>query len=150
VPITRGVLLAALLLMSVSACGDDDDDDGASTTVADSATAPADAAADLGVQSELRNGLTAAKTIATDVGGLAFVDSNGEPLDAEDLAAVEPSTSFDLVVVEPEGASIVLVKTSASGTSFCIAATSDGVVTYGSSDDPSNVDSIADCVDGSW
>ena len=44
----------------------------------------------------------------------------------------------------------MLVKTSESGTSFCIASTSDGTVMYGSDEDPSNVDSIADCDDGSW
>ena len=144
----RVVLVAALTLSF--ACGADDDDDGSTgTTSTTSAADPAEHAADLGTQSDLRNGLTAAKTIAVDAGG-RFVDADGNPIDADDLAAVETSTSFDLVVVDPNGANIVLVKTSESGTAFCIAATSEGVVTYGSSDDPSNVDSIADCVDGSW
>ncbi|HEX4906511.1 MAG TPA: hypothetical protein VFU93_13725 [Acidimicrobiales bacterium] len=137
-------LLAALVVLG--ACGGDDDDDVGETTME---TTPEDDAFDLGVQSELRNGLTAAKTIATDAGG-RFVDAEGIPLDADDLAAVEPDVRFDRVVVEPEGASIVLVKVSESGTAFCIAATSDGAVTYGADEDPSNVDSIADCVDGSW
>jgi hypothetical protein len=104
---------------------------------------------DLGVQSDLRNAMTAAKTIAVDAAG-RFVDASGEPLDKEDLLAVEPELDVDLVATASEGANIVLVKSSESGTTFCIAATSDGAVTYGSSDDPSNVDSIADCVDGSW
>ena len=138
-------LLAALVVLG--ACGADDDDDEAAATTSE--TTPEDHAFDLGVQSDLRNGLTAAKTIAVDAGG-RFVDAAGVPLDEEDLAAVEPDVRFDSVVVEPEGASIVLVKVSESGTAFCIAATSDGTVTYGADDDPSNVDSIADCVDESW
>ena len=140
------VLVAALAL--VGACGDDDDD-----AVADEATTmettPESHAFDLGVQSDLRNALTAAKTIATDAAG-RFVDPEGNPLDEEDLVAVEPELDVDQVVAASEGADIVIVKISESGTAFCIAATSDGVVTYGSDDDPSNVDSIADCVDESW
>ena len=47
-------------------------------------------------------------------------------------------------------AALALVEVSKSGTAFCLGATSDGAVTYGADDDPSNVDSIADCVDESW
>lgn len=144
-----GAALVAALF-ALGACGGDDDDLGESLEeTAGTAAEDLAHAKDLGVQSELRNGLTAAKTTATDAGG-RFVDAEGNPLDAEDLAAVEPDVRFDSVVVEPEGASIVLVKVSETGTAFCIAATSDGRVTYGADEDPSNVDSIADCTDGSW
>ena len=138
-------LLAALALLG--ACGGDDDDDEAAATTSE--TTPDDHAFDLGVQSELRNAMTAAKTIAVDAGG-RFVDASGAPLDEEDLVAVDPELDVDQVVTASEGADIVLVKVSESGTAFCIAATSDGTVTYGADDDPSNVDSIADCVDESW
>ena len=138
-------LVAALALLG--ACGGDDDAASDDSTTME--TTPESHAFDLGVQSELRNGLTAAKTIAVDAAG-RFVDADGNPLDADDLAALDPDASFDSVVTGSEGSDIVLVKVSQSGTAFCIAATSDGKVTYGSSDDPSNVDSIADCVDGSW
>jgi len=147
--VTRAVglaLVAALLVLG--ACGDDDDDavSDDSTTME---TTPQSQAFDLGVQSDLRNALTAAKTIATDAAG-RFVDAEGNPLDEEDLVAVDPELDVDQVVTASEGANIVLVKVSESGTAFCIAATSDGAVTYGSDEDPSNVDSIADCVDESW
>ena len=146
---TRAALALVAALSLLGACGADDDDDVASDDSTTIETTPQSEAFDLGVQSDLRNALTAAKTIAVDAGG-RFVDASGEPLDEEDLLAVEPELDVDQVITASEGADIVLVKVSESGTAFCIAATSDGTVTYGSSEDPSNVDSIADCVDGSW
>ena len=138
-------VVAAIALLG--GCGGDDDDAASEDTTME--TTVGAHSFDLAVQSDLRNALTAAKTIAVDAGG-RFVDAEGEPLDADDLAAVDPEIALDQVVTASEGANIVLVKTSESGTTFCIASTSDGAVTYGSDADPSNVDSIADCVDGSW
>jgi hypothetical protein len=148
--VTRGVVLVVVAALGLlGACGDDDDAESASLMTQAGGVGASDHAADVAAQSELRNGLTAAKTIAIEAAG-RFLDSDGNPLDAEDLAAVESSARFDSVVVGEDGADIVLVKVSQSGTAFCIAATAGGAVTYGSVEDPSNVDSIADCVDGSW
>src|SRR5687768_2837658 len=120
-----------------------------------------DRARDRGTQSDLRNALTAAKTLATDNAG-AFMNPDGSAvIDAADMAAAEPSLAaqFDdatvdkddlLVVTAALGADITLAKQSASDTYFCISATDDGVVTYGSGAAAADVDAAADCQDTSW
>ncbi len=118
-----------------------------------------DRARDRGAQSNLRNALTAAKTMATDQAGL-FIDSGGAALDETDLATAEPSLSFSNgamttagpidVVTEAAGANIVLYNRSASNTFFCIAATSTGAVTYGKGTAATSVDTLAECAATKW
>jgi type IV pilus assembly protein PilA len=117
-------------------------------------------ARDRGAQSDLRNALTAAKTLATDSAGLFQV--SGVDITSSDMNGVEPSISFVAmasadtanvgVATGTGGADITLTKESASGTIFCISATSDGVVTYGrdTTGTLANVDEAADCQDASW
>ena len=102
-----------------------------------------DRARDRGAQSNLRNGLTAAKTIATDKGGL-FLSTGVTPLVEADLTAAEGSLPFvntapdvgDIDVIStyspgpPAVSDIVLVTMSASGKSFGIAANNRGEVRY--------------------
>jgi len=122
-----------------------------------------DRARDRGAQSDLRNALTAAKTLATDSAGAFLV--SGAAIDDGDMDLVEPSLEFDTmaaaaasttlvgVVTAPApnlGGDITLMKVSASGTAFCISSTSDGVVTYGRNEDPALVDTAAECQLSSW
>jgi type IV pilus assembly protein PilA len=102
-----------------------------------------DRARDRGAQSDLRNAITAAKTVATDYSGY-FLKSSTADLDAATMLATEPSLSFvaigsasatDVgVLVEDTGTtlgtSITLEKASASGTWFAISADNTGKVTY--------------------
>ncbi|MGK2958909.1 MAG: type II secretion system protein [Acidimicrobiales bacterium] len=95
-------------------------------------------AQDRGAQSNLRNALTGAKTVATDNSGL-FVSTGSTVLTAANLAAAEPSIVFVdatdpavnevSVSVAAGGVSIALVAESASGTFYCMAATSGGTIT---------------------
>ena len=95
-----------------------------------------DRARDRGAQSDLRNGITAAKTLATDEAGLFMVGAT--PISATDLDATEPSLTFGAtadtdtisVTTDANGADILLVTESESGTFYGIAATSQGAVTY--------------------
>jgi type IV pilus assembly protein PilA len=114
-------------------------------------------AKDRAAQSDLRNALTAAKTLATDNAG-SFLDNSTPPaiIDATDLKAVEGSLDFDTVAnavatggqskvgvfTEAAGASITLIKHSASDTFFSITSSKDGVVKYCSSK------TSTDCDDG--
>ena len=98
-----------------------------------------DRARDRAAQSDLRNAITAAKTIATDSAGLFQV--SGANITDADMAAAEPSLTFVpdtgtatssaiKVTVTGAGATLTLEKLSASGKSFGISATSAGVVKY--------------------
>ena len=120
-----------------------------------------DRARDRGAQSDLRNALTAAKTVATDSAGLFQVASVN--ITATDMATAEPSLTFDTmanatdkivgVLTEGTGDSITLTKKSASGRWFCISATKAGKVTYGKTATNGvvgSVDAAADCQDASW
>jgi type IV pilus assembly protein PilA len=110
-------------------------------------------ARDRGAQSDLRNALTAAKTIATDSAGLFEVA--GTEIAASDMETAEPSLTYDVianadtdtvgVLTGANGVSITLAKESASGTFYCISATDDGVVTYGTGAAVTNVDTAAEC-----
>jgi type IV pilus assembly protein PilA len=118
-------------------------------------------ARDRGAQSDLRNALTAAKTVATDHSGL-FLDDTDTPLDETDLPDAEPAIDFDTManaaadtskvglISGAGGISITLMKVSASGTAFCISATSDGIVTYDRNDDPDLVNEATECQDDGW
>ena len=115
-------------------------------------------ARDRGAQSDLRNALTASKTLATDSAGLFQVA--GVNIVAADMATAEPSLNYDVVanastsvvgvLTEGTGASITLVKKSASGTFFCISATSNGVVTYNKNATLANIDTAAECNGAAW
>jgi type IV pilus assembly protein PilA len=99
-----------------------------------------DRARDRAAQSDLRNAVTAAKTIATDHAGL-FKRSATEPLNAATLLAAEGSLSFNdtaanvdvgviTVTVNEDFTELVLVTESASEEFFAICASSTGAVTY--------------------
>ena len=120
-------------------------------------------ARDRGAQSDLRNALTAAKTLATDSAGLFQV--SGVNIVAADMSATEPSLQFVAMAsadathvgVLTENASatdvgsyLTLVKKSASGTYFGISATKDGVVTYCRNATLANIDTHAECTATSW
>ena len=93
-----------------------------------------DRARDRGAQSELRNALTAAKTIATDDAGL-FTNVNITSLGAAEgsltyAANVVPATKVVSVAVLSTNTELVLQTKSASGTSFAICTNSSGQVKY--------------------
>jgi type IV pilus assembly protein PilA len=113
-----------------------------------------DRARDRSAQSNLRNGITAAKTIATDAEGFFLDDSNpAVAVNAADLEAVEGSIDFvDTAPAEvgdvgvntaADGSWIVLNAVSGSGKGFCMAATSTGAVTYGSANAAANLAATA-------
>ncbi len=118
-------------------------------------------AQDRGAQSNLRNALTAAKTIATDNSGTFM--NGAAAITAADMTATEASLTFDsvaanvetvgtiIVVTDAGGANIVLYNKSASGTYFCIAATSTGTVTYDKDTSAATgVDTLAECNSAKW
>lgn len=98
-------------------------------------------AQDRGAQSNLRNALTAAKTIATDNSGTFMngaaaitdvdMDNTEKSLDFVADAAFADTVGPIAVEAEAAGGSIILYNKSASGDYFCIAAKSDGTVGYG-------------------
>ena len=104
-----------------------------------------DRARDRGAQSELRNSLTAAKTIATDDAGLFNNVSVATLTSAEgSLSYVSNTTpAVDVVSVSVQSANTELIvqTKSASGTSFAICANSSGQVKYAKV----AVDAYADC-----
>jgi type IV pilus assembly protein PilA len=97
-------------------------------------------ARDRAAQSDLRNAITAAKTIATDHGG-AFLNAAGTEILAADMPDGEPSITFDdatttaaprvmFLATGTDGAYITFVQASASNTYFGVSVTKDGAVTY--------------------
>jgi type IV pilus assembly protein PilA len=119
-------------------------------------------AKDRSAQSDLRNSLTAAKTLATDNSG-NFLNDAGTVIVAADLGKVEPSlktqysdstagTTNILVKTAALGADITLVTKSDSGTYFCISANTDGIVTYNSSTTAGGTDiaTNATCNNTKW
>ena len=111
-----------------------------------------DRARDRGAQADLRNALTAAKTVATDNEGLFFSSAQSQ---VDVLNSAEPSLHFatsgaaektiSVVTFVATGDSsgsvgagfatgILMNRLSASGTMFCIQATREGAVTYGRSE----------------
>jgi type IV pilus assembly protein PilA len=99
-------------------------------------------AKDRSAQSNLRNALTAAKTLATDKEG-QFQNSAGTVITNADMFATEPSLSFNTTAAvgvistttnaTGPGDDITFLTKSGSGTFFCIKALNTGTVTYGSS-----------------
>jgi type IV pilus assembly protein PilA len=119
-----------------------------------------DRARDRAAQSNLRNGITAAKTIATDSDGFfKDNDATGANIDASDLRGVEGSltwvdgaagtntNSVYVAQVAAGGSSITLLSKSGSGKFFCMSATSGGAVTYGKGTAATAVDTAAECQD---
>lgn len=100
-----------------------------------------DRARDRGAQSDLRNALTAAKTLATDEAGL-FMATTGTvtaPINADAMELAEPSLEYDDTTADTDtisvataagGVNILLVTESESDTFFGIRADSQGAVTY--------------------
>ena len=98
-----------------------------------------DRARDRAAQSNLRNALTAVKTIATDDAGLFTSVNVASLLSAEGALSYESAatpTAVDKIAVEkspgtaPAPDRIVLEATSASGTVFAVCADSNGGVLY--------------------
>jgi type IV pilus assembly protein PilA len=104
-----------------------------------------DRARDRAAQSDLRNSLTAAKTLATDHDGYFLNDADSEIVPG-DMPELEPAITFTQVVADIEdnervllnthatGDYITFVKKSASDTYFGITVDRDGIVGYCSSD----------------
>jgi type IV pilus assembly protein PilA len=117
-----------------------------------------DRARDRGAQSDLRNALTAAKTLATDAEG-KFLNSAGTVILAADLSGVEGAVDFsdaaadvdtDVVVdTAAGGVSILLYHQSASDQHFGIQSTDGGDVTY-CKGDLADVDGTNPCNDAKW
>lgn len=114
-----------------------------------------DRARDRAAQSNLRNGITAAKTIATDFDGLFYSTGTTEIL-ATDLTATEgaitfidtaPTTSGQVGVFTPanNGTLVVLNAKSASGSWFCMSAQSNGKVLYGKGTSSATTDELTEC-----
>jgi type IV pilus assembly protein PilA len=111
-----------------------------------------DRARDRGAQSDLRNALTASKTLATDNAGLFFGPDGATAITAADMEDAEPSLEYDVIAnatttvvgvsAATNGTQITLEKGSASGTFFGISASSSGEVSYCKSD------TKADCAAG--
>jgi len=117
-----------------------------------------DRARDRAAQSNLRNGITAAKTIATDSDGYFLTGSPAAEVVAADLTAVEgaltfvdvaPTAAGQVGVYTPsatsDGSVIVLNAKSGSGKWFCMAATSGGKVTYGVGTSAATTNTAAQC-----
>jgi type IV pilus assembly protein PilA len=96
-------------------------------------------ARDRGAQSDLRNALTAAKTIATDSAGVFQV--SGVNITDVDMETAEPALTYDDTIANASktvvgvdvaalGVSITLEKQSASNTWFGVSADSNGNVKY--------------------
>ena len=97
-----------------------------------------DRARDRSAQSDLRNAVTAAKTVATDHGG-RFLNESNAPIAQGDMPDVEPAIDFDDTVAstdlmyiwtEADGDYVVFVKESASGRFFGMTVDWQGTVRY--------------------
>ncbi len=115
-------------------------------------------ARDRSAQSNLRNALSAAKTIATDRDGFFLKDATNV-IDEGAMSTAEPSLTFTDgvmttvgpidVVTGANGASITMYNKSGSGSFFCISSTSNGVVTNKKGAAATDVDTAAECT-GGW
>jgi type IV pilus assembly protein PilA len=113
-------------------------------------------AQDRGAQSNLRNGLSAAKTFFTD--GETFVgfdSAKGEELEPsltwEDLAAAPAAAGKVGIITALTSASTVqMVTQSKSGKFFCVREASASGTTFGQGAAYTNVDTAAECADATW
>ena len=108
-------------------------------------------AQDRAAQSDLRNGLTAAK--------VWYVDNENYSGTAAQLGAIEPSLSLDDLVANASttvigltaaASDVLMVAESESGTFYCISDHEDTGTTYGSGALVTAVDTTAECVSASW
>ena len=118
-----------------------------------------DRARDRAAQSDLRNAMTAVRTISTDDAGL-FTNVDAANLDLAEGALAygaadgtdgdEDTVGWDVdLTTDPQ--IVRLSKVSDSGTAFAVNMTSDGAVTYCSSDDVADIADTADaCADAEW
>jgi type IV pilus assembly protein PilA len=113
-------------------------------------------ARDRGTQSDLRNGMTAAKTVATDNAGLMTnVDTSALTTAEGALTFAGTGTATAIGVVKSTGDSpvgstaILLYKQSASGTWYGIQANSNGSVGYCKGAAPANVNAMP-CNGTTW
>ena len=122
-----------------------------------------DRARDRGAQSDLRNMLTAARTIATDHEGYfkTAADCATNPIEAADLSAEEASISVtdglapanNVVGVETDASdceTLQLVRESTSDTWFGLVANKDGDVNYCKGAAVGDVDNSANCTADAW
>lgn len=122
-------------------------------------------AADRGAQSDLRNGIAAAKAYFTDddtysgfntgCAAAAACAATSPPETFEPslvwFGAGDPGTNYNrVVIVENTADTVVLVRRSTSGTYFCIADSRTGGTTYGSGAAYTSVDTAAECAAASW
>ncbi len=114
-------------------------------------------ARDRGAQSNLRNALSAAKTIATDYDGF-FLKDGTNPIDAVAMEAVEPSLEYAAagakgtvgVTVPADGSNIFLWTQSASGKWYGMKSNATGTVTYCKDGGADAALDAAGCSDGAW
>jgi type IV pilus assembly protein PilA len=115
-------------------------------------------AKDSAVKADLRNAMTAAKSLAADQEG-KFVSTGSTNLTASDMNTAEPSITFATpatnaaVGVYPgtAGADITFVKISKSGKVYGISSTANGKVTYCShASDITAINSNANCTGAAW
>jgi type IV pilus assembly protein PilA len=108
-------------------------------------------AQDRAAQSNLRNGMAAAKAFYTDNETYTgFDNTDGQAIEPSLgwVGNVAPTTGQVAVRVGANG-EVLLASLSASGTHFCIA-DDDGVTKYDSGAAAGDVDTIAECVGTSW
>ena len=114
-------------------------------------------ARDRGTQSDLRNGITAAKTIATDDAGV-MTNVDVSTLGTAEGALTFAGTGSDSVIGVVKSATVadavVLYKESPSGTWFGIKATREGKVTYCKGANAAAVNAVptltTGCADATW
>jgi type IV pilus assembly protein PilA len=115
-------------------------------------------AQDRAAQSNLRNGIAAAKVFYTDNETYVGFDATPATGPAEDIepsltwvAAGDPAINqVALGGIAPSATQVHLVAESASGTFFCILDDTTVGTTYGSGADYAAVDAAADCAAASW
>lgn len=118
-------------------------------------------AQDRAAQSDLRNGMAAAKTHFTDNDVYTGFDTGcGAAADSCTTAdGIEPSLTWrnladpavgEVALSVPSASTVLMVAESASGTFFCIADDSTAGTTYNSGAAFGNVDTVAECNQASW
>ncbi|HEY7659403.1 MAG TPA: prepilin-type N-terminal cleavage/methylation domain-containing protein [Actinomycetota bacterium] len=105
-------------------------------------------------QSDLRNGMAAAKTFFTDADSYAgFDESEGEAIEPslQWVAWADPATPGPLAVDQPDGTGgdVLMVALSGSGDYFCISDVSPVGTSFGQGAAFADVDTIAECT-GGW
>jgi type IV pilus assembly protein PilA len=109
-------------------------------------------AQDRAAQSNLRNGLQAAKTFFTDADAYTgFDDLKGEGIEPSLTWVDNADPAVGSVSVNTESATaVILVAESASGDFFCVADNSTVGTTYDTGAAFADVDTVAECAAASW